>query len=76
MHKELKEMCHEPDAKLLLGFGGILNKREAVEVHLLPPVHSELRAGPITELIKRLNCLSVNVTLEHERIVMSSYMEI
>lgn len=66
MHKELKEMCHEPDAKLLLSFGDILHKREAVEVHMSPPVHLELSAGPITELIKRLNCFGVSVTLEHE----------
>ncbi|XP_054581086.1 putative tripartite motif-containing protein 49B [Eptesicus fuscus] len=53
MYTELKEMCHKPDVELLLDFGDILQRSEAVCVHMPQPVKAELTAVIIPGLIAR-----------------------
>ncbi|XP_054445441.1 tripartite motif-containing protein 51-like isoform X1 [Pteronotus mesoamericanus] len=67
VYKELKEMCHKPDIELLLGFGDILDRSEAMREHMPQAVNPELSGGPISGLVEKLSCFRVNITLEYER---------
>ncbi|XP_054581099.1 putative tripartite motif-containing protein 49B [Eptesicus fuscus] len=55
MYTELKEMCHKPDVELLLDFGDILHRSEAVCVHMPQPVKAELTAVTIPGMIARFD---------------------
>ncbi|KAK1336218.1 hypothetical protein QTO34_004022 [Cnephaeus nilssonii] len=55
MYTELKEMYHKPDVELLLDFGDILHRSEAVCVHMPQPVKAELTAVTIPEMMTRFN---------------------
>ncbi|XP_054581085.1 tripartite motif-containing protein 51-like [Eptesicus fuscus] len=57
MYTELKEMYHKPDVELLLDFGDILPRSEAVCVHMPQPVKAELTAVAIPEMMTRFNLL-------------------
>nr|KAF6343819.1 hypothetical protein mPipKuh1_018038 [Pipistrellus kuhlii] len=65
MYTELKEMCHKPDVELLLDFGDILNRSEAVCVYMPQPVKAELTAVTIPGMMTRFNLFKVNITLQH-----------
>ncbi|XP_054581082.1 putative tripartite motif-containing protein 49B [Eptesicus fuscus] len=55
MYTELKEMCRKPDVELLLDFGDILHRSEAVCVHMPQPVKAELTAVTIPGMLARFN---------------------
>ncbi|CAK6448889.1 unnamed protein product [Pipistrellus nathusii] len=63
MYTELKEMCHKPDVELLLDFGDILNRSEAVCVHMPQPVKAELTAVTIPGMIARFNLFKVDTSM-------------
>ncbi|CAK6448891.1 unnamed protein product [Pipistrellus nathusii] len=65
MYTELKEMCHKPDVQLLLDFGDILHKSEAVCEHMPQPVKAELTAVTIPGMMTRFNHLQMIITLQH-----------
>ncbi|CAK6448890.1 unnamed protein product [Pipistrellus nathusii] len=55
MYAELKEMYYKPDVQLLLDFGDILNRSEAVCEHMPQPVKAELTAVTISGMMTRFN---------------------
>ncbi|XP_045434106.1 putative tripartite motif-containing protein 49B [Pipistrellus kuhlii] len=59
MYTELKEMCHKPGVELLLNFGDILHRSEAVCEHMPQPVKAELTAVTIPGMIARFKLFKV-----------------
>ncbi|XP_045434105.1 putative tripartite motif-containing protein 49B [Pipistrellus kuhlii] len=67
MYTELKEMCHKPGVELLLNFGDILHRSEAVCEHMPQPVKAELTAVTISGMIARFELFKEIVILRHAR---------
>ncbi|KAK1336219.1 hypothetical protein QTO34_004023 [Cnephaeus nilssonii] len=63
MYTELKEMCRKPDVELLLDFGDILHRSEAVCVHMPQPVKAELTTVIIPGMIARFSLFKETTTL-------------
>ncbi|XP_036284547.1 tripartite motif-containing protein 49D-like [Pipistrellus kuhlii] len=75
MYAELREMCHKPDVQLLLDFGDILHKSEAVCEYMPQPVKAELTAVTIPGMMARFNHLQRNINVYHGRALNHEFLQ-
>ncbi|CAK6448888.1 unnamed protein product [Pipistrellus nathusii] len=62
MYTELKEMCNKPDEEMLLDFGDILQRSEALCEYMPQPVKAELTAVTVPGMITRFRNFKENTT--------------
>ncbi|XP_031509819.1 putative tripartite motif-containing protein 64B [Papio anubis] len=74
IYRELWEMCHMPDVKLLQDLENILEWTELVQMEKPQPVKPELTSRPITGVLDMLNKFRVDDPLSKERA--SHYMNL
>ncbi|KAL0593598.1 LOW QUALITY PROTEIN: AP-1 complex subunit mu-2 [Plecturocebus cupreus] len=73
-YKELREMCHMPDVKLLQDLGNTLEWKEVMQMEKPQPVNLELTSWYITGVLDMLNSFRVDDPLSQERV--SHYMNL
>ncbi|XP_054381471.1 putative tripartite motif-containing protein 64B [Pongo abelii] len=74
MYRELWEMCHMPDVKLLQDLENILERTELVQMEKPQPVNPELTSWHITGALDMLNKFRVDDLLSKEKA--SHYMSL
>ncbi|XP_012296010.2 putative tripartite motif-containing protein 64B [Aotus nancymaae] len=73
-YRELQEMCHMPDVKLLQDLGNTLEWTELVQMEKPQPVNPELTSWYVTGVLDMLNNFRVDDPLSKERV--SHYMNL